>query len=465
MFVATPQRSAVAGRGADPPSAAAADPTRHLRSLDAAELECRIGELAGEIAAATCRWLLLVAEFDRRGEHERHGFHSCAHWLAWRCSASRRTAFEYVRVARALVDLPRIAASFAAGRLSYSKVRALTRIADPDDEEDLLAMAEEATAAQLERILVGYRKAIGTDEEEQARARRHFKASWESDGTLRISGNLPAEEGAVLLKALEVVQEGLRRERIADALADGAPADDEGERRSSDRCPAPTLADALVALADDSLAGGGPGSARSGGDRYQVVCHVDLADLREPATARSNGVIADRAAIAPATAARLACDAAIVTIVESGGEPISAGRKTRAIPPSIARALHARDRGCRFPGCGSTRFVDAHHVKHWASGGETSLGNLVQLCCYHHRLVHEGGFGVGMTARGPVFRRPDGSAIPGAPPLRRSSRDRDRPPRRLRRVRGADEWTGAPRSRGAPFDLGLTVSTLASRRE
>jgi len=442
-------------------------PARCLQALDAAVLEREIGELAGQIAAATCRWLLLVGEFDHRDEHERQGFACCAHWLAWRCSVSRRTAFEYVRVARALRELPRVTAAFAVGRLSYSKVRALTRVADRDDEQALLAMAEEATAAQLERILLGYATAISADQAAEARARRHLSTRWEDDGTLRVNGCLPAEEGALLLKALEVVGDRLRDERIADALADTGPADDDGEQRVADRCPAPSTADAIVALADDALAPGGGARERSGGDRYQVVCHIDLADLRDPAAARRNGFVEDRATLAPATVARLACDASVVTIVESAGEPVSVGRKTRAIPPAIARALRSRDRGCRFPGCGSRRFLDAHHVEHWAAGGETALDNLVQLCRHHHRLVHEARFTIEMAAGRPLFKRPDGSTIPAAPRLRGTvgGRDGAKAPAPLRRRPEIDRWSVAARSRGAPFDLDLAVWTLACRRE
>lgn len=436
-----------------------------LRDLDAETLERRIGELAGQIAAATCRWLLLVAEFDRRGEHERQGFSCCARWLAWRCSVSRRTAFEYVRVARALADLPLTTASFAAGKLSYSKVRALTRVVDPDDEQALLDLAEDATAAQLERILLAYRKATSPDEAEEARARRHLTTSWEDDGNLRISGILPAEEGTLLLKALEIACEGLWRERTADRLAEATPADDEGERKVAEDCPAPSTADAIVALADDFLARGSLGADRSGGDRHQVICHVDLADLADPGSARSNAVVEGRAGLPPATASRIACDASVMLMVESGGSPVSVGRKTRAIPPAIARALRSRDHGCRFPGCGSTRFVDAHHVRHWAAGGETSLDNLVRLCRHHHRLVHEGGFGVEMVAGRPRFTTPDGERIPDAPKLGPSKRGSGPAPALLRWVRGIDQRTVMAGSRGEPFDLDLTVSTLACRRE
>lgn len=439
----------------------AADPAAFC-GLDAGSIEREIGQLAAHIAAASCRWLLLVAEFDRREAYLERGFPCCARWLAWRCSLSVRTAFENVRVARALAGLPGITAAFLEGRLSYSKVRALTRIADPANEADLLTIAEDATAAQLDRILVGYRSAISPDEAEQATARRHFRTSWEPDGTLRFSGNLPAEQGELLLKAIADARESLRRENVADALADVTPGGEEGERAVARRCPMPSKADAVVALAETSLAMETQ-RERSGGDRNQVVIHVDLDDLRDPATARANGIVGNHAPIALETVRRLACDASIVAIVEAGGEPVSVGRKTRAIPPSIARALRSRDQGCVFPGCGSTWFVDAHHVQHWAAGGETSLGNLIQLCRHHHRLVHEGGFEVEMVGVEPVFTNSAGVVIPKTPPPGRGS---------WRSVgvctggkrSAAGPWTIAPSRRGAPFDRDLTVFALAARR-
>jgi Domain of unknown function (DUF222) len=112
---------------------------------------------------------------------------------------------------------------------------------------------------------------------------------------------------------------------------------------------------------------------------------------------------------------RLACDAAIVPLLERGGRPLSVGRKTRSVPPALRRALASRDRGCRFPGCTNHCTVDAHHIEHWASGGPTSLDNLVQVCRHHHRLLHEGGYTVTKTRSGFVFRRPDGSEIRAVP--------------------------------------------------
>ena len=472
-----------AGRGNAPGSPARDAAERRpapVGELALDSLDREIGELAADISAATCRWLLLVAEFDRRDGHEQWGFASCAAWLAWRCSIASRAAYENLRVARALAELPRISAGFSAGRLSYSKVRALTRVAEPENERELLELAEGATASQLERIVAGYRTAISAGDAEEARSRRRLSTRWEPDGTLRLTGNLPAEEGALLLKALEVVEEKLRSERIADGLADGRPAIHEQEQQLAERVPAPSSADALIAIAEGALAGGSMDVNRGGGDRHQVVVHVDLGDLRVPTdtgtspgtanaadTAVQNGVIADRAPIAPETVKRLGCDAAVVAIVERDGEPISVGRKTRSVPPSIARALRTRDRGCRFPGCGSRRFVDAHHIRHWAEGGETSLSNLIQLCHHHHRLVHEGGFSVEVHGGGGgevTFRRPDGTVVPVVPKVRTGSTSGCI--RTARRFGGAgiDGSTIAARSRGEPFDLDLTVFTLASRR-
>jgi hypothetical protein len=124
----------------------------------------------------------------------------------------------------------------------------------------------------------------------------------------------------------------------------------------------------------------------------------------------------DAPALAWETIRRLGCEAGLVPVLHDGEEILSVGRKTRAVPPAIRRALRLRDRGCRFPGCTHTRHVDAHHVRHWADGGETKLSNLVELCGRHHRLLHEGGYGLRVTDDGAlVFTRPDGERIPEVP--------------------------------------------------
>ncbi len=204
---------------------------------------------------------------------------------------------------------------------------------------------------------------------------------------------LPADVGALVLKALE-------------AAVPETPPDDS-------RC-GPTLgshkrADALAVIFESFLAHGA--EAMSGGERHQVVVHVSAETLKAGGGDRCE--IEDGPAIAAETARRLACDASVVAIVENEkGEPLSVGRKTRSIPPAIQRALNSRDQGCRFPGCTHKKYTDAHHIKHWAKGGETKMSNLVTLCRFHHRKVHEGQVIVQVLDDGAIrFVQPDGESF------------------------------------------------------
>jgi len=456
MFVEQPLPASMRTSGSD-----ASEP---LENLTLPEVEREICELAAHINAATCRWLNLAAEFDRRGGHEELGFVSCASWLAWKCSLTPRAAREQLRVARGLRRLPRIAAAFRRGTLSYSKVRALTRVAEPEMEEELLELAEEATAAQLERVLRGYRGALHADAASNAHDRRHLATQWEDDGTLSIRGNLPPEEGALLLKALELAREALWSDRAADPSTPGtagsSPAGDQANQAETP-CGRPNRADALVAMAETTVSHGV--LAASGGDRQQLVVHVDAAALGSgDATAAAS--LEEGVGLPVETARRLGCDASIVTLLERDGHPISVGRKTRSVPPSMRRALRSRDGGCRFPGCDRTRFVDAHHIEHWAHGGETSLDNMVQLCRYHHRLVHEGGFSVARERSATVFRGRTGEVIEAVPSLAAGSLQGCV---ETSRRSGAliDQDTCSPRSAGEAMDLDLAVFALCDREE
>ncbi len=208
--------------------------------------------------------------------------------------------------------------------------------------------------------------------------------------------------------------------------------------------PIQRRADALFCIAESWLGGtAGPGSA---GDRYLVHVHVD-ADALNTGGAGSPE-LHDGPGLAPDTVRRICCDGGLsVSVNDEEGRPLSVGRKTRSIPPAMRRALDHRDRGCRFPGCTRTRWMDGHHVRHWADGGETALDNLVSLCRRHHRLVHEGRFGVHADAEGDfVFTTPAGTRIPEsagptsgpALPLKRVTAAK---PADLTRFR---DWTGEP---------------------
>ncbi len=189
---------------------------------------------------------------------------------------------------------------------------------------------------------------------------------------------------------------------------------------TSRRAAAQRRADAIGLVAERALAAGfGQNGASSETDlpaplsgtraeRYQVLLHVDADTLRSDG-GLGQSELEDGTRVSAETSRRLACDASVVPIRHgNGANDLDVGRQTRTVSPALRRALEVRDRGCRFPGCG-LRFTDAHHVKHWADGGETSLGNLVLLCSYHHRLMHEEKWQIEWWGKGrPAFVDPRG---------------------------------------------------------
>ena len=343
------------------------------------ELEDQITELAGQLNAANYRWLTLIAEFDRRNGWSDGKLQSCAHWLNFKCGLNLGAAREKVRVAHALLGLPKIAASMSRGELSYSKVRAVTRVASEATEDTFLMIALHGTAHHVERLVSGYRRAQEAEElsrEARQHGNRSVSYSYDEDGSLILKARLPAPQGAMLIEALDAAMETVPSTEI--------DVDSEDEWTIPH---AALRADAMAVLAENYLAKRAASSKTA--DRFQVVVHVDAETLREGTAGRCE--IEEGPSIPVQTARRLACDASLLTLLESErGEPLDVGRKTRSIPPAIRRALQTRDGGCRFPGCTHQRYVDAHHIEHWADGGETKLSNLVTLCRLHHRLVHEG---------------------------------------------------------------------------
>ena len=301
-----------------------------ISSLATPALVDAITELAGHLNAAQARFLALLAELDRRKAWAEWGVRSCAHWLNWKCGLDLGAAREKIRVARALEQLPRIAAAMAAGQLSYSKVRAITRSADESTEEYFLQIALHGTAHHVERLARGFRRAKEAQElsrEEQQQQRRCLSCWYDDDGSLLIRGRLPAEAGAALLKALQLAEESMPL----------PPKENVSAETFLERVPTCSTrrADALRLIAEGHLATAQQGN--SGGDRTQIVVHVDAATLQRDEPGRCE--LDEGPAIAAETARRLACDASLVTIVENGdGEPLNVGRKTRTIPPALRRA-------------------------------------------------------------------------------------------------------------------------------
>ena len=376
------------------------------RAMSVSELSERIAELAARIAVARYEMLTLVREFDQREGWAADGFETGVDWLAWRIGVSPATAREHIRVAYALPELPRTSKAMKRGLISYTKVREITRAGTPENEAALLEYAQAGSAVKLRRMVLGWKR-FGrdgeVDAEEHRHRSRHLSVVVDDEGMYVVRGRLEPEAGAVLLRALEAASDAAYREEDAEARPTGA------QRR----------ADAAGLMAERALVAGFGGGVESGSraERYQVVVHTEAATLAEngePGRSELDGV-----RVCAETSRRLACDASVVPMVHGGGgEVLNVGRKTRTVPVHIRRALEERDRGCRYPGCGS-RFTDAHHVRHWAEGGETSLANLVLLCRRHHRAVHEGRSRMGLDLEGKaVFFSRTGQVIGSAPPPR-----------------------------------------------
>jgi uncharacterized protein DUF222/HNH endonuclease len=398
------------------------------RTAELERLGDEIAELAAHLDAATARLLELIRDFDARGGWG-NGFRSCAAWLSWRVGLEPGAAREHVRVARALGSLPRLSQALARGELSYSKVRALTRVATPETEERLLAVGRAGTAEHVELIVRGWRR-MDRKAEAQETTRRHRNRALhvypDGDGMVVIRGRLEPEVGAVLIQALTAAREALYRRRETKNVPagtwsaphqTGAPGVPAGTSVVDGSPEAPTMeqqqADALALVAEAALHHEiDPGAP---GERYQVVVHVDAQVLAD-ADAPGQSVFEGGARIPADTSQRLACDASrVVMRHDADGRITEVGARTRTIPPALRRALHHRDKGCRFPGCGLP-FGQGHHIRHWAHGGPTKLSNLAMLCRRHHRAVHEEGFQVERQAGGElVLRRPDGRPLPEVP--------------------------------------------------
>src|SRR6266567_756274 len=238
-------------------------------------LEAQICELAGHLAAATCRFLVLLADFDARRGWASWEMSSCAAWLSWKCQMTAGAAREHVRVARALRDLPVIRGEFGAGRLSYAKVRALTRIATLDNERGLAEIAGPMTGNQLERFARAHRQVTGADDA-AARVRRRLAWRLEEDGSLAGTFRLPPLAGAVLLKALRAAAGDL--EHPGHGQDAGVSAETPAAIQTSS-----SLADALLAVAEAFLAG--KAATADDPEVYQVVVHVGTDAAGVPAQA------------------------------------------------------------------------------------------------------------------------------------------------------------------------------------
>ena len=351
---------------------------------DVDQLEADLITWAGHIAAATAQWLVWLAAYDRTQGWERGGCKSAAHWLSWKCGMSIGTARTHVRVARALEDLPVVAAAFAAGELSFSKVRALSRLRGPFDEAELVEQAKWATASQLDRIVGGCLTATRKPE-----PKRRYRSRADPNGTTEITITVAADEADRIEQTISTEMDRVIDER------------DESVSRAEwitqlggwDNL----RADTATALLTHSLTEPDPAPV-------EVVVNIEAGPAFEGRTATSGTYLPDE------VTKKLSCEAAIATtdLVANTDGAIGIGRRTRIVPRWLRQLLERRDdHTCRFPSCTSNRRLHAHHIVHWSDHGPTNLDNLILLCNYHHHLVHEGGYSLTGSGQNPTFATPE----------------------------------------------------------
>jgi hypothetical protein len=359
-----------------------------------AELQC----IAQAVEAKKLAWL---ANIERRASFRQDGYLSTTDWLSDRFNLTRGSAKEQIKTAEALEALPRAREALQAGEVSPSAVRVPTAAWESHPEafeangSSLLDEAKEKPIGDLRRVVEDWRhrqdQNDGLEQTRKARERRRLDICPTASGMVRVDGELDPEGGEHVMTALQA---------MVDADVKSGPTDL--------RTPRQRRADALVELARRYL--DSPERPQVGGERPHVTVTVDVDTLRE---LKRTAKLDHSGLLHPEAARRLACDASVTRVVLGpASEPLDVGRKTPVVPAALRRALVIRDRGCRFSGCRRPpAWCEAHHIKHWAEGGATSLSNCVLLCRWHHHVIHEEGFAVEMTDEGPLFRRPDGSVI------------------------------------------------------
>jgi len=414
-------------------------------------LERQLTSHAAHLAAAEARWLGWLGEYCIREGWGTWGCSGPVQWLSWQCGMSPSTAREKVRIALALPELPVIARRFGQGRLSYSKVRALTRIATPDSDYDLAELAVAATGSQLDTIVRARKRALDSN-----------AGATDAWGQRRVTSRSIGEN----LTEIRILVPNDESDRALDAIAAevSATIDDAKGETGLDRKAvtearggfAAMRADAAIALlTGDSL------TVEAVPTEVQIVVDADSHDhhLALDQNAPAGAFTSRGRAIAPSVGARLCCDPRIAVLVEdSRGTVFGSGRETRLVNRKLRRALLRRDRGqCQFPGCRAHRRLHAHHIIHWNNGGPTELNNLILLCNLHHHVVHEGGWNVNPTDRS--FLKPDGTTADPNPTARlHGNANQTTTAATFNRVASLAE------AENQTYDLGLVLESLAWNR-
>jgi hypothetical protein len=372
-----------------------------LRFASDEAIEDDVVEIERASRALEAERLRRIAELDARGSFARDGYLSMSAWLVHRLRIAWSTAGQHVRMARGLRRMPRTRESLSAGDVSAAATSMLVsaRETNPAEfvkvEETLLDAATTLGPRELRSAIAYWREVVdrraALEDSQRRRELRRLHVSPALDGMVRVDGDLDPETGQVVITALRAVMTASR--------GDGSDGRTVPQRR----------ADALGEICFQWM--DGSNRATIAGERPHVTVTVDLESL-EGRTGRWCEL--DEAGRIPVEdARRIACDASLSRVITvAPSSPVEIGRRTPVVPAALRRAVVVRDGGCRFPGCDRPPgWCDAHHVLHWADGGETSLDNLVLLCRPHHRLVHER-FSLAIEEGRPAFRRPDGTLLP-----------------------------------------------------
>jgi hypothetical protein len=362
-------------------------------TTNSSEATARLKAAQAALGERQYELLEAIAECSRYETWRADGCRDFNQWVAAQIQASTWTARRWANAAMALPELPGVAEALIEGSLSIDKVLELSRFATPESEDRLISWARRVTPATIRRK-ADVANAPTRSEVVESHRDRHLDYWWTDDGRrLWLEGSWPSEQGAVIAKSLD---------RMAGRLPDIV--DDEDEPPSLEVSLGMRRADALVALASHRIA------EDADADRATVVVHVDAETLGADhggAEIEGGGVVGAK------TARRLACDGRIeFAFHDCFGRTVGVDRAARTASPWLVRQLRHRDRGCTFPGCDARWFLHAHHIWHWIRGGPTDLDNLVLVCTFHHKLLHEYGWHVELDPRDVVtWRRPDGTAF------------------------------------------------------
>lgn len=364
---------------------------REAKEAAAAELEVEIAQLCGVMNAATGRLVSLIARVLETESWQGWGIRSASHWVAWRCGVSPAHARALVLMARRLAELPETRSALEAGELGEDQVAVICRHAPAAVDAEVATLARSSTVVQLRRVVGSYPfeedakkpdptepEEAGTPDEPEEPRRVSFGTT--ERGTWQLTAELPADEGALVERAMVAARDELFQ--AAGAGQDAATPTPDGV----------SWADALLGMADRSLGG----QRRPHHERHLVLLHIGT----DPEGA-TGGHLHLGPGLSEGLRQFVGCDARIRPVLEAGGRAVSVGRAFRTVPDRTRIVIEERDRGCRVPGCDRSRWLHVHHLRHWENGGVSDTANLVALCHRHHRLHHLGKLGISGNADDP----------------------------------------------------------------